>query len=412
MSTAAKEEMHSPPTATRSVEEIFSLAALFAVSSEPRIGANAPEGKKPHPGIFSRNRTIAVGATWAKWPGTHQVSGRSWPKTVLGIAIDANGNTLTDAQGRSFTWDFENRLTQVVNPGVGTTSFRYDPFGRRIQKSGPLGTTNYLYDGDNLVEEVDSTGNSLTSYAQGPGLDRPLAEFRSSATSYYEADALGSLTSLSSSSGTIAKTYTYDSFGKLVGSTGGLANPFQYTGRESDVETGLHFYRARYYDNAVGRFLSEDPIGFNGGNDFYAYVQNNPLIWTDPLGLVHCTYDVTNHHYHCVSDDGTQTYDTTRVRSGNGNCANNTACSATRNRGPIPPGRYNMGGMGNTPNPHRVPRVFLTPQRGTNTLNRDSLEVHQGGPNDSAGCITIDPEEYDRFRRFYQIDNHGDTTVQ
>lgn len=168
----------------------------------------------------------------------------------------------------------------------------------------------------------------------------------------------------------------------------------------------------RYYDNVVGRFLSEDPIGFNGGNDFYAYVQNNPLIWTDPLGLVHCTYDVTNHHYHCVSDDGTQTYDTTRVRSGNGDCANNTACSATRNRGPIPPGRYNMGGMGDTPNPHRVPRVFLTPQRGTPTLGRDSLEVHQGGANDSAGCITIDPAEYNRFRRFYEIDNDGDTTVQ
>jgi len=60
---------------------------------------------------------------------------------------DANGNTLTDAQGRSFTWDFENRLIQVVNPGVGTTTFRYDPFGRRIQKAGPPGTTNYLYDG-------------------------------------------------------------------------------------------------------------------------------------------------------------------------------------------------------------------------------------------------------------------------
>jgi YD repeat-containing protein len=60
---------------------------------------------------------------------------------------DANGNTLSDPSGKSFTWDFENRLTQVVNPGVGTTTFRYDPFGSRIQKSGPLGTTNYLYDG-------------------------------------------------------------------------------------------------------------------------------------------------------------------------------------------------------------------------------------------------------------------------
>jgi YD repeat-containing protein len=67
---------------------------------------------------------------------------------VLTVAYDANGNTLTDASGRSFTWDFENRLTQAVVPGAngGTTTFKYDPFGRRIQKSGPLGTTNYLYD--------------------------------------------------------------------------------------------------------------------------------------------------------------------------------------------------------------------------------------------------------------------------
>jgi len=65
---------------------------------------------------------------------------------------DANGNTLSDAQGRSFTWDFENRLVQAVVTGQnsGTTTFKYDPFGRRIQKSGPLGTTNYLYDGMNL----------------------------------------------------------------------------------------------------------------------------------------------------------------------------------------------------------------------------------------------------------------------
>ena len=61
---------------------------------------------------------------------------------------DANGNTLSDPSGKSYTWDFENRLVQAVVPGTngGTTTFKYDPFGRRIQKSGPLGTTNYLYD--------------------------------------------------------------------------------------------------------------------------------------------------------------------------------------------------------------------------------------------------------------------------
>jgi YD repeat-containing protein len=57
---------------------------------------------------------------------------------------DANGNTLTDASGRTFTWNFENRLIQAVVPGTngGTTTFKYDPFGRRIRKSGPLGTTS------------------------------------------------------------------------------------------------------------------------------------------------------------------------------------------------------------------------------------------------------------------------------
>jgi YD repeat-containing protein len=63
--------------------------------------------------------------------------------TPSGVAYDANGNTLSDASGRQYTWDFENRLVSATNPGVGTTTFRYDPFGRRIQKSGALGTTNY-----------------------------------------------------------------------------------------------------------------------------------------------------------------------------------------------------------------------------------------------------------------------------
>ena len=76
-------------------------------------------------------------------------------------------------------------------------------------------------------------------------------------------------------------------FGKLNASAGTLTNPLQYTGREFDQETGLNYYRARYYDPSAGRFLSEDPIGFNGGIDFYAYVANNPVIFTDPSRLRH-----------------------------------------------------------------------------------------------------------------------------
>jgi RHS repeat-associated protein len=85
--------------------------------------------------------------------------------------------------------------------------------------------------------------------------------------------------------GALANTYTYESFGKLSASTGTVTNPFRYTGREFDPETGIYEYRARYYDQATGRFLNEDPLGFGGGENFYAYVKNDPTNLVDPLGL-------------------------------------------------------------------------------------------------------------------------------
>ena len=176
---------------------------------------------------------------------------------------------------------------QAVVPGTngGTTTFRYDPFGRRIQKSGPLGTTNYLYDGMGLLEEVDSSGNVLARYVQSAGIDDVLAQARS-ITSYYQQDVLGSVTSLSNSTGALANTYTYDAFGKLTASTGALANPVRYTGREFDQETGIYEYRARYFDQQIGRFISEDPIGFSGGSlNLYGYVFESPTNLVDPFGL-------------------------------------------------------------------------------------------------------------------------------
>jgi RHS repeat-associated protein len=207
---------------------------------------------------------------------------------------DANGNTLSDPSGKSYTWDFENRLVQAVVPGTngGTTTFRYDPFGRRIQKSA-LGTTNYLYDGldsdADIVEEIDNSGNVLARYTRGLSVDAPLSMLRSGTPSYYEQDGLGSATSLSNSAGVLANTYTYDSFGKLTASTGTLTNPFQYTGRDYDLETNLRYYRARYYDQTGGRFISEDPIRFYGGDNFYRYVLNNPANLMDPTGYQEAT---------------------------------------------------------------------------------------------------------------------------
>ena len=164
-------------------------------------------------------------------------------------------------------------------------SFKYDPFGRRIYKSSSSGTSIYVYEGYNLIEETNSTGGVVARYADGLNIDEPLAMLRSGATTFYHADGLGSVTSLSSSAGSIANTYTYDSFGNLTNSTGSITNPFQYTAREFDSETSLYYYRARYYDQSTGRFLSEDPSVFEGGTNFYPYVASNPVNYLDPVGL-------------------------------------------------------------------------------------------------------------------------------
>jgi RHS repeat-associated protein len=210
-------------------------------------------------------------------------------RTGVTYTYDANGNTQTEVASpgtTTFTWDFENRLISVALPGSGgTVSFKYDPFGRRIYKSSPAATSVYAYDGDNLIEEVSSTGTATARYVVGLKLDEPLAIHLGTTTDYYQADGLGSITSLSNSSGANAATYTYDSFGNLTATTGSLTNRYRYTGREFDSETGLYYYRARYYDPASGRFLNEDPIHFVGGMNFYRYVSNRPANFRDPRGL-------------------------------------------------------------------------------------------------------------------------------
>jgi len=136
-----------------------------------------------------------------------------------------------------------------------------------------------------LLEEVDSSGNVLARYTQGAYVDEPLAESRAGTTSYYEQDVLGSVTSLSNATGSVVNNYAYDSYGNLTSSTGTTTNPVRYTGRDFDPETGIYYDRARYYDPSAGRFLSEDPIRFLGGANFYPYVGNSPTNFFDPLGL-------------------------------------------------------------------------------------------------------------------------------
>jgi RHS repeat-associated protein len=119
-------------------------------------------------------------------------------------------------------------------------------------------------------------------------IDEPLARIEADGTvRYYHADALGSVTALTDASESVQTRYKYESFGKTemtLDDGHGAANPFRYTGRELD-ETGDYYYRARYYNPVLGRFISEDPIGLLGGINLYSYVGNNSINGIDPFGL-------------------------------------------------------------------------------------------------------------------------------
>jgi RHS repeat-associated protein len=234
------------------------------------------------------NRLSSLGVSPYNYNLSNELT--STPSTTY--AYDYNGNvvTKTDSTGTTtYAWDFENRLTSVTLPGTaGTVTFRYDPFGRRIQKSSTSGTTIFSYDGDKVMEELSSGGTAVARYTQGLGIDEPLAMYRSGVASYYHADGLGSIAALTNASGNPVAGYLYDSFGRLAASAGSMASPFRYTAREFDPETSLYYYRDRYYDSSVGRFLAEDPLRFDGGNHFYLYVLNNPVNFIDPWGLMLC----------------------------------------------------------------------------------------------------------------------------
>ena len=164
-------------------------------------------------------------------------------------------------------------------------SFVYDGQGRRVQKTAGSVTTTYIYDGEDIVEERLSTSDKYR-YVHDPGIDQPLARVDATTgtvAAYYLADHLGSIVQETDATGAVSLTREYDPWGNLIQgrTTGGYA----YTAREWDPEIGLYYYRARCHDPKIGRFISEDPIRFAGGRNFYAYAGNRPTNSTDPLGL-------------------------------------------------------------------------------------------------------------------------------
>jgi RHS repeat-associated protein len=175
----------------------------------------------------------------------------------------------------AFTWNARNQVATLDSVGL-----QYDAFGRRTKNAAG---TSFLFDGANTVQEL--SGTAVTANILTGGLDESFQRSDTNGTVVGLEDALGSTIALVDSSGTIKTTYSYDPFGNTTTAGAASSNPAQYTGRENEGN-GLYFYRARYYSPLLGRFINEDPLGFQGGNvDLYGYAFDNPLNWIDPSGL-------------------------------------------------------------------------------------------------------------------------------
>jgi RHS repeat-associated protein len=239
-------------------------------------------------GYDAAGRTVSKAGSLAATGRPEAVSGNTFNAdngmTGFGgvtLSYDANGNLTSDGTN-TYTWDARNHLTAIS--GAVTASFTYDAFGRRASKISAGTTTQFLYDQMNTVQELNRTGGVVANLLAGPSLDEYFTR-TDLTTSVFIADALGSTVGLVDSSGSIATSYTYEPFGAT--SIGGSAssNTYQFTGRENDG-AGLYFYRARYYSSSFQRFIAQDPIGFTSNDaNLYGYVFNNPMDYSDPLGL-------------------------------------------------------------------------------------------------------------------------------
>jgi RHS repeat-associated protein len=206
---------------------------------------------------------------------------------------DNNGN-LIDYGINNYTYDYENRLVEVTRKSDNEilAQYKYDALGRRTEKNSGGLTVSYFYDGDRVIEESINSGQ-VAVYVYGQGVDEIVMAENTSGLYFYHMDNADNVILVTNAAGDSIESYRYDAYGSFVAQTGSgeiegessIGNHYTFSSRRWDSETGLYYYRARYYSPVMGRFIQRDPSGYSDSLNLYEYARSNTLRFIDPYGL-------------------------------------------------------------------------------------------------------------------------------
>lgn len=234
--------------------------------------------------------------------GGYSPNSRNWITSIDGQSLtwDDDGN-LTNDGTFNYTWDAQDRLTSASKENQDVKiDCVYDDQGRRLEKkvfdyAGHLDQhTYYIYDGWSVIEEIDGFEWEVSAeHVNGRALDEHIASRLGNQIVFFYQNSIGNVDLLTDANGNALQRYRYDIHGNVrvldadgneLGGANSAISPYLFTGRRYDRETGLYYFRTRYYSATMGRFISQDPLDYIDGMNVYAYAGGNPANYTDPMG--------------------------------------------------------------------------------------------------------------------------------